>query len=291
VAALELPISLEQLSLGSLWNLNECLRFVRDNVQPFLLAQDEAAMPGVSLRWNAFLSRETSVRQALSVARAIELTSIRTGNRLPQAFRAHWEALGFVGHQHRDGTPADDYLDGLFLTSRLSFVSSDAPFANVNIGSRASRISDFLSITAPGRTDVVFDLGSGSGKLALTVAASSLATVQGIELVENAVDDANSSAIGLGLSNVGFQCADVRDVDLSPGTLFYLYFPFRGPVASAVAVTLGALARKKNITVYASGPLRDYAEFFLREVERGALRLAQRRGEFGEVMVLCSACS
>lgn len=288
VAALELPVALDHLSLGALWNLAEGLRFVRDNVQPELLAQDVAATPGVSVQWSSFLTREGLVRQALSLATALELASIRGGARSPEAFRAHWEALGFVAHVARDGTPADDYLDALFLTSRLSFLSSSAPLANVNLASRASRVSDFLAVAAPGRGDVVFDLGSGSGKLALTVAASSETTVQGVELVESAVDDANGSAIALGLQNVAFQRADVRDVDLSAGTVFYLYFPFRGSVASSVAATLGALARDKDITVYASGPARDYGEFFVREVEQGALRLVQRRGEFDEVMVLRS---
>ena len=286
VAALELPVVLDQLSLSVLWNLNEGLRFVRSNVQPELRAQDEATTPGASLRWSAFLSREALVRAALSTATALELTSIRTGGRSPEAFRAHWEALGFVSHVARDGTPADDYLDALFLTSRLSFVSSDAPLANVNLASRASRVSDFLSVSEPGRADVVFDLGSGSGKLALTVAASSVTTVQGVELLQSAVDEANSSALALGLQNVAFHRADVRDVDLSAGTVFYLYFPFRGEVASSVAAMLGTLAREKDITVYASGPERDYGEYFSREVDRGALHLVERRGEFGEVMVL-----
>ena len=289
MAALELPVALQQLSLGALWNLAEGLRFVRDNVQPALLAQDEVATPGVSEQWRSFLTREGLVRQALSLATGLELASIRGGARAPEAFRAHWEGLGFVAHLSRDGTPADDYLDALFLTSRLSIVSSDSPLANVNLASRAARVADFLSVAAPGRSDVVFDLGSGSGKLALTVAASSVATVQGVELLESAVDDANGSAVALGLQNVTFHRADVRDVDLSAGSVFYLYFPFRGEVASSVAATLGALARQKDITVYASGPLRDYGEYFAREVEQGAFRPLQRRGEFDEVFVLHSA--
>ena len=113
MAALELPVALDHLSIGALWHLAEGLRFVRDNVQPELLAQDEMAAPGVSVQWSSFLSREVLVRQALSLATALELASIRGGTRSPEAFRAHWEALGFVAHAARDGTPADDYLDAL----------------------------------------------------------------------------------------------------------------------------------------------------------------------------------
>lgn len=285
VATLAAPPAVDGLSLGTLWSLSERLRFIRDNVDPALLALDLKAAPEASVNWSTFITREAQVAAALSLATSLEQRTIREGGRPPAAFRAHWETLGFLSHHH-DGTPADDYLDALFKTSRLTFDSSTQPTAHVNLGSRASRVSDFLTVTTPASDDVVFDLGSGSGKLALTVAASSITSVQGVELLEHAVDDANGSALALGLQNVAFHRADVRDVDLSAGSIFYLYYPFHGVVASTVASALGALAQQKDITVYASGPLREYGEFFMREVERGALTLCQRRGEFDEVMVL-----
>lgn len=276
-------------SLGALWSLVERCRFVRDNVEPALLAMDVAASAVSAASWSGFVARERALRDALSVATTEEQQLLRAGGRPPAGFRGHWEGLGFTPHGSRDGTPADDYLDALFGTSRLSYKSSDAAHASVNLGSRAARVSDFLTVTRPGAGDVVFDLGSGSGKLANTVAASAVTSVLGVELLGAAVADANGSARAIGLSNVAFHEADVRDVDLSAGSIFYLYFPFSGAVASAVAQTLGGLARRKAVCIYASGPLRDYGEFFLREVHDGALTLDERRGEFGEVMVLRSA--
>lgn len=286
VTTLAAPPTVDDLPLGALWSLSERLRFVRDNVDPALLELDFEAAPEASDTWRSFVAREAQVATALGLATTSEQRTIRDGGRPPAAFRAHWETLGFVAHDRRDGTPADDYLDALFKTSRLTFDSSTQPTAHVNLGSRASRVSDFLTVTAPAIDDVVFDLGSGSGKLALTVAASSVTSVQGVELLEHAVDEANGSAVALGLQNVAFHRADVRDVDLSAGSIFYLYYPFHGEVASLVAGSLGTLAEQKDITIYASGPLREYGEFFMREVARGALQLTQRRGEFDEVMVL-----
>ena len=52
---------------------------------------------------------------------------------------------------------------------------------------------------------------------------------------------------------------------------------------AAVELLLSARA-----DVYASGPRWDYGEFFLREVDRGALTLSGRRGDHDEVMVLTS---
>ena len=109
-----------------------------------------------------------------------------------------------------------------------------------------------------------------------------------MEFLAGPVESARGSAASLGLTNVVFDHADVRDVDLGDGSIFYLYFPFRGDVASTVAATLGALAREKDVVVYFSGPERDFAEYFRREVAGGALREVERRGEFGEVSVLAS---
>ncbi|HEX8825783.1 MAG TPA: hypothetical protein VF794_38085, partial [Archangium sp.] len=91
------------------------------------------------------------------------------------------------------------------------------------------------------------------------------------------------------LPNLEFIHADVRDVDLSDGTAFYLYFPFWGEVAHAVARMLGDVARARDITVYASGPRHDYGEHFLEQVSQGALCLAPQRQDFADVMILRSA--
>lgn len=288
VTTLAAPAGLHHLSLGELWSLSEGLRFVRRTVDPSEVALDLAASAEAGQHWSDFVERERRVANALKVATELEHRSIRGGSRPPAEFREHWERLGFTAHAARDGSPADDYLDALFGTSRLTYESSGEPTAHVNLGSRAARVSDFLEVTQPGGSDVVFDLGSGSGKLALTVAASSTTSVLGVELLVHAVDDARRSASSLGLLNTSFHQADVRDVDLSGGSIFYLYYPFHGPVASSVASSLGTLARQKDITIYASGPRYAYGEFFLREVDAGALVLSENRGEFGEVFVMRS---
>jgi 23S rRNA (uracil1939-C5)-methyltransferase len=265
-------------TLGECWSRSERVRFIRDTMDAKAVAQDVAGSPLASERWATFLALEQQAFLALEAATGRERAFLAGGGRPPEAFRAHWEALGFVAHVDFGGTPADDYLDALFSTSRLRYEAAAAAGANVNLGSRAARVSDFLDVTRPGAADVVFDLGSGSGKLALTVAASTVSSVLGVELLDQAVADARSSAHALGLDNASFAHADVRDVDLAAGSIFYLYYPFRGAVASTVAATLGALARDRPITIYASGPVWDYGEFFLREVDSGALRLRERRG-------------
>lgn len=285
VTGLLAPHDLSALELGPLWRLCEQLAFIRQNVDPALLAEDFFSQPALAEAWVAFGTRDALVRRALALSSDGLAERVRTGRLGPVAFRAAWEALGFVRHEESGGTPADDYLDGLFDVSRFAADVDGPEHGHLNLPARASRVADFLAVTTPTATDVVFDLGSGSGKLALTVAASSHTQVRGVEFVDTYVADAQRSAARLGLSNVGFSCADVRDVDLAAGSIFFLYYPFHGPVAEAVADTLGALGRDKPITIYASGPVRAYGEYFLRQP---SLSLVERRGEFGDVMVLRS---
>ncbi|MBF5043932.1 class I SAM-dependent methyltransferase [Aggregicoccus sp. 17bor-14] len=289
VHALLAPSELSALELGALWHLAERLQFVRENVEPALLALDVLAHPAAEAVWAAFVRREDDVRDALTQEGGRLAGCVRRGELGPALFRAGWETLGFIPNAEGGGTPADDYLDALFQLARYTLGEERPAFGMPNMSSRASRVSDFLAVTQPTADDVVFDLGSGGGKVALTVAASTVTRVLGVEYGGAYVASARSVAAQLGLGNAHFEHADVREVDLSRGSIFYLYYPFHGEVAQAVAQALGRLACEKDITVYASGPRNGFGEHFLGEVEGGALALSELRGEHSEVMVLRSA--
>lgn len=277
------------LDLGALWELFERFSFVQENVEPDLLLLDVQARPELQALWEAMEVRARSVTQALEAAGDDVARELRTGALAPALFRARWEELGFTEAAGRASTAADDWLDGLLRISRITTGHNRPPFGQVNLASRARRISDFLSITSPRQHDTVYDLGCGNGKFAITVAASSAARVKGVEYGQSYVESARRNGERFALSNLEFIHADVRDVDLSDGTAFYLYFPFWGEVAHTVARMLGAAARARDITVYASGPRHDYGEHFLEQVSQGALCLAPQRCDFADVMVLRSA--
>jgi 23S rRNA (uracil1939-C5)-methyltransferase len=281
--------SIQGLTVGALWNLLERIRFVRETVDAHLLEADFQALPECRGTWSALLEREHDVRHALAQATEELAQRVRKGALAPDGFRAAWEGLGFAPNAEGGGTPADDYLDGMLHLSRLTMGEAPPDCGMPNMASRAQRIADFLNATHPNQDDVVFDLGCGNGKVALTVAASTQAKVRGVEWGPAYVAAAQASAQFLGLSNVTFARADVRETDLSAGSIFYLYYPFHGGVARSVADTLGRLGRSKDITIYSSGPLNDYGEHFIAQVQTGALLLSERRGDFSEVMVLRSA--
>lgn len=283
------PKDLRTLDLGALWALFERFSFVRENVEPDLLLLDVRARPELRALWDALEVRACSVIEALEAAGEAVVQQLRAGDLAPARFRERWEGLGFTEAAGRASTAADDWLDGLLRLSRLTTGQDRPPCGQVNLSSRAQRISDFLSITRPGQSDTIYDLGCGSGKFAITVAASSSARVKGVEYGQTYIESARRNGERFALPNLEFIHADVRDVDLSDGTAFYLYFPFWGEVARTVARMLGEVARARNITVYASGPRNDYGEHFLEQVSQGALCLAPQRQDFADVMILRSA--
>ncbi|MFH1060271.1 MAG: hypothetical protein V1797_16535 [Pseudomonadota bacterium] len=65
------------------------------------------------------------------------------------------------------------------------------------------------------------DLGSGDGRAVLLAATIIPAT--GIEADPELVDAARAMAAGLGLTQAGFICADLRQVDLGPYDLLFIY--------------------------------------------------------------------
>ena len=102
--------------------------------------------------------------------------------------------------------------------------------------------------------DVFVDLGSGLGHVPLLIATCTTARAIGIELEPAFVDCAQQSAKGLQLLNATFLAGDAREADLSSGTVFYLYTPFRGAILRTVLDRLRVEARTRAIRVCTFGP-------------------------------------
>ena len=108
--------------------------------------------------------------------------------------------------------------------------------------------------------DVFVDIGSGLGHVPLLVAVCTPARAVGIELEPSYIESARKSAADLQLRNVGFIAQDVRDADLSTGTFFYLYTPFRGTILRTVLDRLRAQANTREIRVCTFGPCTPLVE-------------------------------
>jgi precorrin-6B methylase 2 len=111
-----------------------------------------------------------------------------------------------------------------------------------------------LTATALSEADVLVDLGSGLGHVALLASMLSGVRSIGIEIEAAYVRSAQECAQGLGLSHVRFICEDARDADLSSGTVFYLYSPFTGSILADVLEKLEQEGKSTRIRICALGP-------------------------------------
>jgi hypothetical protein len=118
----------------------------------------------------------------------------------------------------------------------------------------ARHIFDLIGRAALTERDVLIDIGSGLGHVALLASICTGAHSIGIELDPAYIDCATRSAQGLNLNNVTFLRQDARAADLSIGTVFYLYTPFRGTILRAVLDSLRREAARRPIRICTFGP-------------------------------------
>ncbi|HEV2621328.1 MAG TPA: class I SAM-dependent methyltransferase [Frateuria sp.] len=118
----------------------------------------------------------------------------------------------------------------------------------------ARHIFDLLARTGLGADDVLIDLGSGLGQVALIAGICSGARCIGIEWEASYVQSARRCAQALQLDRVGFVQGDARTADLSAGTVFYLYTPFKGAMLREVLDRLEAEASIRELRICTLGP-------------------------------------
>jgi len=118
----------------------------------------------------------------------------------------------------------------------------------------ARHILDLIDRTGLGAADTLVDLGSGLGHVPLLASICTGARGIGIERDPAYVASARRCAEALGLEHVSFIAQDARTADLSAGTLFYLYTPFRGPVLRRVLDRLRQEAAVRCIRIATLGP-------------------------------------
>ena len=115
-------------------------------------------------------------------------------------------------------------------------------------------ILHLITASAFSQGDVLVDLGSGLGHVA--VLASMLTGVRsfGIEVDPAYVATAQECAQSLRLNQVRFIRDDARAADLSSGTVFYLYSPFTGSILADVLARLEQESKSRPVKIGALGP-------------------------------------
>ena len=109
-------------------------------------------------------------------------------------------------------------------------------------------------VTTLAENDVFVDLGSGLGHVPLLVSMITGAQSLGIEVQAAYVACAQECARSLHLSRVRFLAQDARNADLSSGTVFYLYSPFKGSILTDILSSLRMESARRSITICSLGP-------------------------------------
>ena len=133
-----------------------------------------------------------------------------------------------------------------------------------------------------GPGDVFVDLGAGLGQVVMLVHLLTGVRALGVEIEPAYCAYARACAAELGLTEVSFVAADARDADLSAGTVFFLFTPFKGEVFSQVMERLRAASLGRRVWVVGYGPCSEEIarlDWLKREGEGGA---GGDRGSGGE---------
>jgi SAM-dependent methyltransferase len=100
--------------------------------------------------------------------------------------------------------------------------------------------------------DLFVDVGSGAGKVALTMHLLTGARCHGLELQPDLVARARAAARRLQVP-VTFEAGDARTTPLPDARVFYLYDPFTGAALEQALERLQAVASRRPIVVCALG--------------------------------------
>jgi Histone methylation protein DOT1 len=161
-------------------------------------------------------------------------------------------------HASEDGD-SYDYLDE-FVSGIFRFMDPDLPKIDLSAEmvayqpTPARHIFNLIQRIELDANDVFIDLGSGLGHVPLLIATCTKARAIGIELEPAYVECVRHSAHELNLTRATFLSQDARETDLSDGTVFYLYTPFRGAILRVVLDRLRAESSRRAIRVCTFGP-------------------------------------
>jgi hypothetical protein len=118
----------------------------------------------------------------------------------------------------------------------------------------ARHIFDAIAKCRLSPDDVFVDLGAGLGQVALLVNIFAGIRARGVEMQPHYAASAQRTAQRLHLTEVQFVAEDARTADLSCGTVFYMFTPFRGSILSLVLNRLEKESRQRPIRICALGP-------------------------------------
>jgi SAM-dependent methyltransferase len=178
---------------------------------------------------------------------------VRSGECRGAAFRAMVSEYVCIDYDESGYDELDEFVNELMFRGEMPEPTRKLEPGMVEYYKTPARlVFEWVERMEFGADDVFYDLGSGLGQVAMLVNLLTGVRARGVEIEPAYCDYARGCAHSLGLCDVDFVAGDVRDVDLSDGTVFFLYTPFTGDVLAAVVDKLRAIPRP--IRIVAWGP-------------------------------------
>jgi Histone methylation protein DOT1 len=215
----------------------------------------------------AFLQEMEALDQALCDGWVAE---IRSGKSRGSAFREKWNSLLHSPVAHRKDLEEPGYDDADTLANRL-LTSGEVPEVSQDpepgmvyfqktpariVVALAERVAKYRN--SEGHADALFiDLGSGLGQVSLLFHLLTGMRSCGIEIQGSYCDFSRACARHLGLADVDFSQVDLRDADMSLGTIFFMYSPVEGEWLQQVLERWCRDARAQA-RLFAYGPCNEF---------------------------------
>jgi hypothetical protein len=115
-------------------------------------------------------------------------------------------------------------------------------------------ILELIASSALSSNDVLVDLGSGLGHVPLLVCMMAKINTVGVEVQPEYAASAQETARQLNLGRVQFVAGDARTADLSSGTVFHMFTPFKGSILTDVLDRLHRQSKTRQIRICSLGP-------------------------------------
>jgi SAM-dependent methyltransferase len=181
---------------------------------------------------------------------------VRSGECRGAAFREMVEEHVRIDQAETGYDEVDEFVNELLFVGEMPEPAIELGPEMVEYYKTPARmVFEWTERMAFGSDDVFVDLGSGLGQVAMLVNLLTGIPAWGVEIEPAYCDYARSCAHELGLCDVSFITGDVREVDVSEGTIFFLYTPFTGEILQTLLERLQAIERP--IRIISFGPCTE----------------------------------
>lgn len=148
---------------------------------------------------------------------------------------------------------ADRYIDFLELKKKYG----DEQFKYE--GTPLAYVLSFIDEFNPSEKDIIYDLGCGYGRVVIHGALACPAKFIGIEIVEDRVKTAQSLISHMELENAEIKPGNVSSMDISDGTIFFLFNPFKVETLEKIGSQLKKIAQNHQIKIATwGGPSNEF---------------------------------